>query len=174
MTEYYLKAARAHTDWMEKRVNEELVSIFLGDYGNQPDVEKAFLHGNAAMKRRSAYAAFRLGQYLVKHQPKEQEKIIYYLEYAVDYPGSMAGSWELLQDYLSANKVAPYLRTESSLLIEAESFINLGRIYHRGEAVEKSMQTALYYYTWAMGGCKVEEDRYIEKSYNLAYYFTDT
>lgn len=171
MTEYYLKAAGPQNHWMRRRVNEELVSVFLGDYGNQPDVEKAFLYGNAAMRERSSYAAFRLGQYLVENKPSEQEKIIYYLERAVDYPGSVEGSRELLQDYLRKNEVASYLCTEAFLLMEADSFVNLGRIYQRGEVVEKDMQTALYYYTRAMEGCEVKEDIYIEKRYNIAYYF---
>ena len=143
----------------------------MGDYGIVEDIDKAFLYGDAAISKKSSYAAYRLGQYLVEHEPKEQEKIIYYLERAVDFPGSVDGSRELLQQYLEEYEVSQYLRTESLLLMEAGSFYNLGRIYHRAIVVEKSMQTALYYYTRAMEGIAVKEDMYTGNCYNLAYYF---
>lgn len=130
MTAYYQKAAGEQDFWGKCRACEELVAIFLGDYGTTPDIEKAFLYGEAAMKERSSYAAFRLGEYCMEHQPEEYEKILYYLERAYDFGGKGGGkAKDLLQKYLEETKLPEYMRIEATLLLENSSFENIGDWY---------------------------------------------
>ncbi|MDE7478786.1 MAG: hypothetical protein K2M91_12725 [Lachnospiraceae bacterium] len=53
MTEYYTKVAYSRADYLRKSVCEELVRIYMGDYGTVEDIDKAFLYGDAAFPWRS-------------------------------------------------------------------------------------------------------------------------
>lgn len=171
MTTCYQKVVHGQDTWERCSSCEKLLGIFLGDYGTAPDIEKAVLYGKAAIKERSAYAAYRLGKYYVEQKPEEYEKTVYYLECAVDFPRRVDGARELFKQYLYKHKVPQYLYKEAVLLMEADGFYNLGRMYHSGKVVKKSMKSALYYYTRFWAGYSDAYERYSASSYNLAYYF---
>lgn len=168
---YYQKIADSQNFWAKRYVCEELLRIFLGNYGTVPDIEKAIRYGETAMSRRSAYAAFRIGEYYAKQTSEEYEKIIYYLECALDYQGCVEDASKLLKKYLKEHEIPQYFDTEASLLMEAGSFYNLGRMYHTGRVIERSTKTALYFYTRSMKGLVVTKEKYSANYYNLAYYF---
>lgn len=84
----------------------------MGDYGHERNIEEAFKYGKQAICFQSDYAALRLGEYCMEHQPEDYGKVLYYLERAYDLGGKGGDRAKiLLRKYLEEKEIPEYMKS---------------------------------------------------------------
>lgn len=96
--QYFLKAysLSLKDDVLYKDILEKLVQLYLGHYGNEKNLEKAWFYGQEAVEQKSGYAAFLLAKELLDNDLDKKKIAISYLNKALEYKYPKVEEVELL------------------------------------------------------------------------------